>query len=93
MIKFGITRVDSELVYEELPLAISFNNEALEPGMEFISQSQIFEVIRPYLKDPVGTQVVYSSSNTTGTPITGITIVTHMGKLILQLRRSDKGDQ
>ena len=92
MIEFKITRIDPESVTTNLS-SMAFFNEALELGVEFISQAQILEGVRPYLKDPIGIQVVYSSSNTTGTPITGITITDHMGKLLMQLRRSDKCDQ
>ena len=90
--KFEVTRVHPEDVLSTLPSEIEFTDEAMEIGVEFISQGQVLDTIRPYLKDPIGTQVVYSSTNTTGTPISKIEIINHLGELLVQLKRGENDD-
>ena len=87
MLTFKVTKINMELVKEGL-ISLAFSNEAVESNIEFISQPQILDAVRPYLKDPIGTQVVYSSANITGTPISKIEIINHMGELLIRLERS-----
>ena len=87
MIKFNVTKIRSESIIPNIPSEIHFPNEALEEGIEFIGQNTVLDILRPYLKDPVGAQVVYSSPNTSGTPISKIEIITHDGALLIRLER------
>lgn len=89
LITFEVTRTHPELVDSDISTTYSFYDESKVFDTEYISQDQILEAVNPYLKDPVGIHVVYSSNTLIGTPITKIEIITYSGELLVGMERSD----
>ena len=70
-----------------LPPTMTFPNESIEDGVEFVNQETVHSALRPFVKDPVGTYLVYTSPNTSGTPINSIELFTYNGYLLVTLER------
>ena len=85
--KFNVKNVHRNWMESNLPSVMDFPNEAIEDDVEFISQEVVHSALRPFVKDPVGTYLVFTSPNTNGTPINAIELFTYNGYLLVTLER------